>query len=1093
MDDELDYKNSDINRFTDLCASLKNINGICFTRREIDVIACILGGRSSKKTATILSIHHKTVANHIHNIMSKIRCNSRENIIDFIEKSGKFGLIKTHYLNLSIQTTFDNELKKIAALPNRKDLSCLIFYHKGSENGKFITTQLKHYLQIIGVKTCIEVTDSHEENLIIPTMQANFLHIIYILPQTISKSLLSDPLSLRNKITQYMKTTQYNFITFLLFNEQSDVIHPKEILICNSIQLEQKNYYLLFFQLLKRIYPKTNFDKYILEFNKQYSTLLDPAFSEVSIEQPNTLAHTELHNPSFFTNKKKWVSIWFGIFLIIGCLWLGLKNLQYSANNCLQWNIPRQDNAFIGRRNTLKTIHHALTPKTNHLEGMAVPEMCVCPGLGGVGKTQMALQYVHHTSHHYTLKAWFSGLSSELLRQQYITFAQKLGYSEEKVAIDAAILYVNQWLAAHPGALLIFDDVSSYEEIAPFLPEKSNTSILITTRNQLWPKKFQQIPVDIMTKDEAFQLVKTLSKSNDSNIKIIIEKLGYLPLALAQASAYIAHNNISITEYLKLYQIYQQDLLSDPTLPKGTNHDPIALTWNVSLEALEKNSKNLNVKKLVRIFLTASSYFSSEDIPISVLKNWLERAYPEIEKTELLIYQLLSELQDYSLLTINAEKRTFSLHPLVQAVMRNRHQALTVDNQFYPLLTPNWYNLLCDVVNAEFNLKTGIIQDEVKQQNLLPHLQSLANNYSSLLTNMQLALKPPQALGTTFFNIGNIFLRIGAYQLARPYYEQALKIQEQNTKKNTIEVASTLTNLGNACRALGGGKQAEIFLEGALEIFEKHYGKDHPQTISTLTNLGCAYGTLGKDKQAKNILMRALSIAERNSNSNDLQLAEILTKLGDISSSLGDAKRSKEYLEKALQISEQYYGKNHRECALIMTLLGAAFGYLEEPKPAIELLEKALQIQQEYYGPEHRYIAVTSLYLGKAYILLGKNSKAKEFLEVALDFFRKTPGHNYYLSITLTDLGKVHANLNDITKANEYLDNALNIEDEFFKAPHPTTAITLLMKANLHIYLKEFDKALPLATRSHQILLETYGKEHTYTNQSLEAIAKCTR
>lgn len=89
------------------------INNINFTNREIDIIACLLNDRSTKKIASFLLISNRTVENHISNIMTKLKCNSRENIIDFLEKSEQLPLLKNHYSNILIKIKFEFELKKL--------------------------------------------------------------------------------------------------------------------------------------------------------------------------------------------------------------------------------------------------------------------------------------------------------------------------------------------------------------------------------------------------------------------------------------------------------------------------------------------------------------------------------------------------------------------------------------------------------------------------------------------------------------------------------------------------------------------------------------------------------------------------------------------------------------------------------------------------------------------------------------------------------------------------------------------------------------------------------------------------------------------
>lgn len=95
---------------------LRIINGIKFTHREIDVIAFLICGRAAKKIASFFSIAPKTVENHTHNIMIKLGCNSREGIIDFIEKSDRMLMLRIYYATLLVQASFEKSLCDIAEL-----------------------------------------------------------------------------------------------------------------------------------------------------------------------------------------------------------------------------------------------------------------------------------------------------------------------------------------------------------------------------------------------------------------------------------------------------------------------------------------------------------------------------------------------------------------------------------------------------------------------------------------------------------------------------------------------------------------------------------------------------------------------------------------------------------------------------------------------------------------------------------------------------------------------------------------------------------------------------------------------------------------
>ena len=136
-------------------ASTNTINNIRFSSREIDILACVAGGRTAKKIASFLSLSPRTVENYIHNITLKLECNSRESLIDFIEKSDKFFLIKEHYSNLLIQVEFKKTLKEISKL-NHQALACVLVCKEEQYPKKSFVHLLEKHLKLVGLGITVE-------------------------------------------------------------------------------------------------------------------------------------------------------------------------------------------------------------------------------------------------------------------------------------------------------------------------------------------------------------------------------------------------------------------------------------------------------------------------------------------------------------------------------------------------------------------------------------------------------------------------------------------------------------------------------------------------------------------------------------------------------------------------------------------------------------------------------------------------------------------------------------------------------------------------------------------------------------------------
>lgn len=543
MEDEIISQKVTINNSLDIVSELSFINDIYFTEREIDVLAVILGRRSSKKMAALLSVSPKTVESHIYNIMLKIGCSSRESIIEFLEKSSKINLFRQYFSEKFKQNSFDYNL-----LDNK-------ISNEGTLN-----------------KTSFDLS-------------SQFLKFIML------------------------ESFKSKAVIFLIF-------------LCVLIAAP------LFFQ-------------------------------EISLVQ-----------------------------------WL-VRKFESKTDNNISWHLPKQYPIFVGREDLLKDLNLKLNKHSDTALSQKL-SIVVCSGLGGIGKTQLALQYIHNARHHYNLKAWFHAEYKGDLNEKFKEFAKNLGYNASHESTLDPIAYVKRYLEENPGWLLVFDNANNYAEIEPFLPEKGG-HIIITTRQREWPSNFQILPVDVMTEKEAIKVIQTLTKRNlsqeEKEVKELVKTLGHLPLALVQAGAYIYQKNVSIKEYLNLYKNYEFELLSDNTFPEGISHNPVAITWNISLEAIVKETQGESEDPIAIELLTVCSYLAPDKIARQLLFNWLKETHPQLSAPTLTLNKHIALLWKYSM--INYDQNNISIHRLVQTVLRHQLQkSFEKNNLLCPKLNLEWYEAL---------------------------------------------------------------------------------------------------------------------------------------------------------------------------------------------------------------------------------------------------------------------------------------------------------------------------------------------------------------------------------------------------------------
>jgi len=770
------------------------------------------------------------------------------------------------------------------------------------------------------------------------------------------------------------------------------------------------------------------------------------------------------------------------------------------------WNLPRSNETlFVGRVDLLTKLRH----RFNALEASQRVVLSAVSGLGGIGKTSLAIYYLHHVEHPYRLKLWFRAESEALLQTDYLEFARQFHLIplEEKNAPKDVCFAVKRFLEKHADWLAVYDNAGDYKELRDYLPDRGG-HLIITTRKPEWHAVGLELKVNVFTPEEACEyLKKAIGPRNideTAAMQALAAELGYLPLALAQAGAYMNRRGKTAADYLALYQRSKAELLADKLLPADSNSAPVTTTWQISLDAIAQEEKAQSEQPVSLLLLQAMAYLHAEHIPRSLLARWLQETQEITDMaTEGVLDKALGRLRDYSLIHLHVEAKTISLHCLVQEVVRFQLQQIkstistptslkskgdtksTVSSE--QSLHAFLLTTLVDTSLEEFNLKTQVLVDEKRQKALLPHLQVLVKHHDASSSVSILSLDLVRLLEA----IGNVLAKkLGDDGQAKLYHERALKIVEQLYDKDHWHVASALNNLANTYKSLGDAQTSQTLLERALKIKEQHHGKDHWEVAGTLNNLANAYEALGDAQTQKMLLERALKIQEQHYGKDHWQVGGMLGNLANAYGSLGDTQTQKMLLERALKIDEQHYGKDHSEVAITLGNLAAACIELGDAQMAKTLLERALKMQEQHYGKDYWQVANTLNNLAVACGELGDTQTKKTLLERALKIVEQYYGKDHVqVAVILDNLGSTYGVLGDLQAKKTLLKRALMIKEQYYDKDHQQVAITLNNLANAYRALGDAQMAKTLLERALKIQEQYYGQEHWQVGRTLGNLA----
>jgi tetratricopeptide (TPR) repeat protein len=623
-------------------------------------------------------------------------------------------------------------------------------------------------------------------------------------------------------------------------------------------------------------------------------------------------------------------------------------------------NLPRPPvRAFLGRDSALDQLTEALTNRASAVVTQAVY------GLGGVGKSELALQYAHAHRADYQLVWWVTAGDAEQIEAGLALLAARL-CPEIGVAgtTQDAAGWAMAWLQAHAGWLLVLDNVEDPVDVEPLVAQLSGGHILVTTRRDVGWQRGGVAPVrlDVLDPEAAAEIITARTGHSASGDRrdaaAIAAELGYLPLALDQAAAYIAQTRLSLGAYLAKLQQHPAQMYA--ASGGGEAQRTVARLWDMTIEAI--SGRDPGAVGLLYVL----AFYAPDSIPRLILGG--TGAGQDIDAQ-------LGILASYSMITLAPE--TVSIHRLVQAVILGK--VTTGAEVPLPLglslreIALEWlYRIIPD--------KPGNAIDQWSfLRSIVLHAEKLASRYQRG--------EEPILLGLLLHKIGIFLYSQGSYDQACIIQESALRISEATQGPEHASTGSALGNLAMTYEKLGRDGDALPLFKRAVQIAEATLGSRHVYTARAIVNLADAYRRLGQAEEALPLHERAMAILEAEREPGHPDIAAGLGNLATIYLSLGRIKEALPLYKRAQQLTEAALGPKHPTTAIQLSNLAATYRQLGRPADALPLSKRALQIVQTVFGQDHDSTGAQLVELAETYHALGRTDKAlplyKQAMEVA--------------------------------------------------------------------------------------------------------------
>lgn len=746
------------------------------------------------------------------------------------------------------------------------------------------------------------------------------------------------------------------------------------------------------------------------------------------------------------------------------------------------WNIPYPRNPFFtGRDQELEHLHVQLQQGTT----AAVSQAQSISGLGGIGKTQLAVEYVYRHQDEYQYLLWAGAESVEALTASFTEIADRLNLPEKDAQEQAiTIEAVKGWLQRHRGWLLILDNTDSPALLPDFLPPTVRGHLLITTRAAEVSTHLaglaHPLVVDSFSDEQGARfllhragLLERSASFDQAETYIrqlalaIAHELGGLPLALDQAGAYLKVTGSSLAAYQHLYQQHRAQMLAQR---RGANHpEPVATTWNISFRNVEQH--NPAAADLLRL----CAFLAPDAIPEEILTKGAKVLGPvlaPLATDDYLLNEAIESLRAYSLITRNSHTQTLTIHRLVQEVLKD-----AMERQTYKEWAERTVKSTYASLPKETNFATWSQWERYR-----PH----AVNCAALA--IQLTMTALEAVDLTM-NTGEYLMERAQYRESEQFLRYAMFTNAEQRGKTDGRTNWCIYKLVELYVQQGEYEQAER-LGNLLAIYEKYMDPENPVKATFLHTLASLYLGQGKYIEAEQLYQRAITINEQIFGENDLAITASLQNLAELYRRQEKYEQTELLLQRALTICQQQLGSKHPTMANILNNLGMLYelqGKYEQAKP---LLLRALKISMQELGEHHPKVAACLNNLALLYEMQGEYEQAKWLYLGALISTMDVFGENHLKFVhALHNLAELYRKQEKYMEAEPLLRDAVVICERLLGPEHPTAASIYNTLASLYYHQGKYQLAEPLLQRALAIREQGLGPDHPDTASSLNNLS----